>query len=177
MLSKAVVFTVVLLCIFTVAERSYCGTIESRYATIVYDNDSLLKEFNSGVRMGSLSYLMRNKSSLTLADEVRNKVDIIAEKVQMVLEMYPKALKFRVVLLASASEVRRVYKMRYGHEVGYISFYSPGDKAVYISTDDVNLRIFGHELAHAVIDQYFKVSPAVKIHELLAKYAESHIED
>jgi len=177
MLFRAVVLTVALLCLFTVAGPSYCGTIESRYATIVYDNDSLLKEFNSGVRLGSLSFLMRNRSSLTLSDEVGNKVDIIAEKVQMVLEMYPKTLKFRVVLLASASEVRRMYKSRYGREVDFISFYSPGDKAVYISTDDVNLRIFSHELAHAVIDQYFKVSPAVKIHELLAKFAESHIED
>lgn len=177
MFLKAVVFIVSLFCTFMVAVCSYGGQIESRYATITYDNDSLLKEFNSGVRLGSLSYLMGNKSNMTVVDEVRNKVDIIAEKIQMVLEMYPKTLKFRVVLLPSAREIRKVYKNIYGREIDFISFYSPGDKAVYISTDDVNLRIFSHETAHAVIDQYFKVSPAVKIHELLAKYAEAHIED
>ena len=95
------------------ADCSCGGSMESRYATITYDSDDLLKEFNSGVRLGSLSYLMRNKSNMTVADEVRNKVDNIAEKVQLVLEMYPKTLKFRVVLLAAASDVRRVYKVRY----------------------------------------------------------------
>ena len=174
---KAVIAILTLLCVLMAADCSCGGSMESRYATITYDSDDLLKEFNSGVRLGSLSYLMRNKSNMTVADEVRNKVDIIAEKVQLVLEMYPKTLKFRVVLLAAASDVRRVYKVRYGRDVNFISFYSPGEKTLYISTDDVNLRIFGHELAHAVIDQYFKVSPAVKIHELLAKFAESHLED
>ncbi len=177
MLFRAIVFIVTFFCTLTFAAGSYCGSLESRYATIMYDNDSLLKEFNSGVRMGSLSYLMGNRSNMTVADEVRNKVDVIVEKVQVVLEMYPSTFKYKVVLLDSAKEVRKVYQSKYGREVGFISFYSPGDKAVYISTDDVDLRIFSHETAHAIIDQYFKVSPAVKIHELLAKYAESHIED
>ena len=174
---KAVIAIVTLLCVLMAADCSCGDSLESRYAMIIYDSDDLLKEFNSGIRLGSLSYLMRNKSNMTVGDEVRNKVDIIAEKVQLVLEMFPKTLKFRVVLLASASEVRRVYKGRYGKDVSFISFYAPVEKTVYVSTDDVNLRIFGHELAHAVIDQYFKVSPAVKIHELLAKFAESHLED
>lgn len=174
---KAFVVIFAFLSVFATAALSDGGQLESRYATIIYDNDDLLREFNSGVRLGSLSYLMGRKGNMTVADEVRNKIDVIVEKVQLVLEMYPKTFKYKVMLVASAKEVRRVYRSKYGRDVDFISFYSPGERSVYISTDDVNLRIFGHETAHAVIDQYFKVSPAVKIHEMLAKYAEAHLED
>ncbi len=174
---KALLIIFAFLSVFATATLSEGGQIESRYATIIYGNDDLLKDFDSGVRLGSLSYLMARKSSMTVADEVRNKIDVIVEKVQLVLEMYPRPFKYKVVLVNSAREVRRIYRSKYGRDVDFISFYSPGDRAVYISTDDVDLRIFGHETAHAVIDQYFKVSPAAKIHEMLAKYAESHLED
>jgi hypothetical protein len=173
----AVVIMAVICCLLMLAAESRAGTLESRYATIIYDNDDLLREFNKGVRLRGLSYLMGNRTNLTVADEVRNKVDIIAERVQLVLEMYVKTLKFKIVLLSSAREVRRVYRSKYGKDADFISFFAPGEKAIYISTDDVDLRIFGHEVGHAVIDQYFRVSPSVKIHEMLAKYAETHLED
>jgi hypothetical protein len=174
---KAFLVIFALFSVIATADLSAAGQLESRYATIIYDSDDLLKEFNSGVRLGSLSYLMGRKSSMTISDEVKNKIDVIVEKVQIVLEMFPKPFKYKVMLVSSAKEVRKIYRSKYNRDVDFISFYSPGDRTVYISTDDVNLRIFGHETAHAVIDQYFKVSPAVKIHEMLAKYAEAHLED
>jgi hypothetical protein len=177
MRQTAIFLIVVFCCVFAPAVGLEAASLESRYATIIYDNDSLLREFNRGVGLRGLSYLMANRSNLTVADEVKNKVDVIAERVQVVLEMYVKTLKFRIVLLPSAREVRRVYNSKYGKEVSFISFYSPGEKAIYLSTDDADLRIFGHEVAHAIIDQYFKVPPSVKIHEMLAKYAETHLED
>jgi acyl transferase domain-containing protein len=159
------------------AAECTAGEIETRYATIIYDNDDLPREFNKGVRLRGLSYLTGNRSNLTITDEVKNKVDIISERVQLVLEMYVKTLKYKIVLLASSREVRRVYRAKYGKDVDFISFFSPGEKTIYLSTDDANLRIFAHEVAHAVIDQYFRVSPSVKIHEMLAKYAETHLDD
>jgi hypothetical protein len=173
----AVVLITVICCVFSLAAGSFAGTIESRYATIIYENDEMLREFNSSVRLRGLSYLMGNRTNLTVSDEVKNKIDIISERVQLVLEMYVKTLKFKVVLLSSAREIRRVYRSKYGRDVDFISFFSPGEKTIYISVDDVELRIFGHEVGHAVIDQYFGVSPSVKIHEMLAKYAETHLEE
>ena len=172
-----VVLIAVICCVFALAADSQAAMLESRYATIIYDNDELLREFNKSLRLGSLSYLLKNRTNLTVADEVRNKVDIIAERVQLVLGMYVKTLKFRVVLLSSAREVRRVYRAKYGKDVNFISYFSPVEKAVYISVDDVQLRIFGHEVAHAVVDQYFGASPSVRLHEMLAKFAEANLED
>ena len=173
----AVVIIAAICCVFAIAGISCAGTLESRYATIIYDNEELLRDFNKGLRLRGLAYLMGNRSSLTASDEIRNKVDIVIERVQLVLEMYVKTLKFKIVLLSSAREVRRVYRSKYGRDADFISFFVPGEKTVYISVDDMDLRLFSHEVAHAVIDQYFRVSPSVKIHEMLAKYAETHMDE
>jgi hypothetical protein len=163
------VLIIALLCLFLFAAGSDAGVLETRYATLIYSNESQIREFNSSVSIGS-------RGGITMFDEAKSKVDAVTERVMMVLEMYVKNLKFRIVLLSSASEVRSVYRSKYNHDVNFISFYSPKDKTVYLSVDDANNRIFGHEVAHAVIDGYFKVPPSVKIHEMLAKYAESNLD-
>ncbi len=168
----ALLLTASLLC------PAYGAELETRYATIIYEKDDLLKEFNNRVRLGSLSYLVRDKNSLTIADEVRNKVDTIMDRVQSVLQMFPRNIKIKIVLLPSDDEVSNIYKRKYLRDVDYIAFYAPGDKTVYISVDNVRLRVFAHELGHVVVDHYFAgVPPPGNIHELLAQYVEAHLED
>jgi hypothetical protein len=164
----AVVFIAVIYGVFLFADDVHAGALETRYATVIYSSDSQIREFNSNVSIGG-------RSGITMFDEAKNKVDAVTERVMMVLEMFVRNLKFKIVLVSSSGDIRRVYRSKYGRDTNFISFYSPGDKTIYLSTDDANNRIFGHEVAHAVIDGYFKVSPSVKIHEMLAKYAEHNL--
>jgi small-conductance mechanosensitive channel len=170
--SLAVVFVLLF-----AAALAAAAELESRYTTIVYEREDLLRQLNDEVRLRSLSYLMRNRTSLTVAEEVGNKVDVVLERVEKILEMFPRDLKFRIVLLASDREVAKAYKRLYARNVDFISFYSPRDKTVYLSVSDVNLHVLAHELAHVVVDHYFGISPSATIHELLAQFAESHLED
>jgi hypothetical protein len=157
---------------------AYGAELETRYATIIYEKDDLLQQFNNRIRLGSLSYLIRNKNSLTLADEVKNKVDALIDRVQTVLQMYPKRIKIKIVLLSTDDEVSNIYKQKYARDVSYISFYAPGDKTVYISVDSLRLHVFAHELGHVVVDHYFVgAAPPPNIHELLAQFVEAHLED
>jgi hypothetical protein len=48
---------------------------------------------------------------------------------------------------------------------------------MYLSIRDVKLRVIAHEIGHVVVDHYFDVPPPVKIHEVLAQFAETHISD
>lgn len=151
--------------------------LETRYGTVSYEREELLKRFNEEIRLGSLSYLMKSRSSLTLADEVRNKVEVVINKVQTVLEMFPPSMKIKIVLLPSDGEVAKIYRSKYHRHADYIAFYSPREKTVYLSVRDVTLHVLAHEAAHAVIDHYFGISPSVKIHEVLSEYVEAHLED
>lgn len=177
MLSRALTIVLVCLIVALPDSKAFALALETRYATIVYEEESQLQRFNSELILGSgLSFLFRNPE-VTAYGEVKNKVDSIVEKVEKILDMLPSPLKFRIVIVASAEEVQRIYASKYGNRPEYIAFYSPSEKTVYISARDAEMRVLAHEIAHVVIHQYLRVAPSSKIHEVLAQYTESHITD
>lgn len=151
--------------------------LETRYTTIVYEDDGALRKFNKKLNMGSLNYLLYGKTSETVADEVRHKIDLIVEKVETVLDMFPDDLKFTIVIHKSKAGVGDAHLRIYGTEVDYIAFYAPPEDTVFYSAKNITLRVVAHEIGHVVAEKYFVVSPPVKIHEVLAQYAEMHITD
>lgn len=151
--------------------------LKSRYATVVYGSDEQWRRFNKEISLGSLSYLLGGRKSVTVADEVKNKLDVLIERVESILSMYPKEVGFSLVLLSSDKEVQDVFRKKHGKDVDYISFYSPRDKAIYVSVRDVDIGVMAHEIAHMIIDLYYGTGTPEKIHELLAQYVESHLKD
>ena len=150
----------------------------SRYATLSYTDKQVLREFNDNLRINrKLRYSMRKKNVVTVADEVLAKTDIIIEKVQIVLDMFPDKYHVRLVLVPDSDDVARIFKRKYGKRVRHIAYYSLSEKTIYISADDVSLRVLAHEIGHSVVDHYFKVRPPYNIHELMAQFAEKHVTD
>lgn len=146
------------------------------FAVIDYTDEVTLQEFNKNLDLEKLSYLLREKkTALTVDQEVINKIEVVVERVQAVLEMYPKPFHFQLKILESAEAVQKLHLDKYGREVNYIAFYSPGDNTIYISAKDVSLAVLTHETAHAVLSHYFNVAPSAKIHEVLAQFAEENI--
>jgi len=165
----------ILLCILSSVSVAY--ELKSRYTTIIYSGDDQVRRFNKELSLGSLSYLLRNMTSITSADEAANKLDVLIERVETILEMYPRELKFNVVLLSSENEVQDVFRKRYGRNVDYIAFYSPRDKTIYLSVKDIELGVLAHEIGHVIVDFYYGISTPAKIHEVLAQYVETHLKD
>jgi len=159
------------------ASLAFGSELKTQYATITYDNEKLLRQFNKEVSLGGLSYLTRNKTSITADDEIKNKLDAVVERIETILDMFPRELKFKVVLLPSDADVQKIYRTKYGKTVDYIAFYSPRDKTVFFSVDDISLDVLAHELTHVILDYYFGVSPPEKIHEVLAQFVEAHLKD
>lgn len=151
--------------------------LKTKYALVTYDNETVLKKFNKEVKLGSLSYLLKNKHSLSIEDEVKNKIDVIVERVQSILEMFSRDLTFNIVFMSSEKDVQNIFKNKYGKDVDYIAFYSPKDKTIYLSVRDIELGVLAHEIAHVVIDHYYGISTPSKIHEVLAQYVETHLKD
>ena len=171
--------TVLLACLFTLVLLSSSSGYElnTRYASIAYNSEDHLRKFNKEIALGSISYLLRNRRSITVDDEIRNKVDVIVEKVEAILEMHPKELRFTVSLLPSENEVHEIYRKKYGKSVDFVSFYSPRDRTIFVSVKDIDLAVLAHEIAHAIIDLYYGMTTPSKIQELLAQYVESHLKD
>ncbi|MBA3014587.1 MAG: hypothetical protein FP815_06485 [Desulfobulbaceae bacterium] len=158
------------------AERNAYGKeLQTNYATITYSDDELLNKFNKNITLTrQLRLMMRNKKIFTIQDEVKGKVDIIVEKVETVLEMFPNILQFNLNVLATAGDVQQVYQARYGKRADHIAYYSLKDKTITISTQDASLRVLSHEIGHVVVDHYYKIRTPSKIQEVLAQYAEKY---
>ncbi|MCF8056748.1 MAG: hypothetical protein K9K37_08925 [Desulfocapsa sp.] len=146
--------------------------------TLQYNDKRVLREFNNKLLIGrKLTSIIRKKNLESVEDEVVAKVDVVVEKTQVVLDMFPDKLQLTVVLLPDEDDVTATYREKYGKHQENIAYYSLSEKTIYISVDDTNLRVLAHEIGHAVTDQYFKVRPPYKIHELMAQFAEKHITD
>jgi len=170
-------FILLVLILISTQSPSYCLELSSRYATIQYEKEDLLRKFNRELLLGNLSHLMRFKNSITWQDEIKNKVDVIVERVVVVLDMRPEDIRFKIVLLPSEGDVQRIYREKYNRKVDYIAFYAPKDKTIYVSVDDIRLGVFAHELGHLIIDLYYKTTTPSKIHEVLAQFVETHLMD
>ena len=156
----------------------HAHAIKSRYVTLKYPNQQVLKEFNDNLRLPrSLSQRIKRRNVVTVEDQVISKIDFIVEKVEIVLDMFPDNLKFNLVLLPTRKDVAQVFYQNYGKKVNHIAYYSLSQKTIYISVDDTKLRVIAHEIGHMVVDHFFDVRPPYKVHELMAQYAELHVTD
>jgi len=151
---------------------------DSRYVTVSCRDPQLLREFNKNLYLGrNLSSKIKKKNLITIEDEVYAKINIIVEKVELALDMFPDNLHFKLVVLPSKRDVSGTFKQKYGKSVNHIAYYSITEKTIYISADDTRLKVLAHEIGHMVVDHFFEVRPPHEIHELLAQFAERHVTD
>lgn len=154
------------------------GELKTRYALVTYENQDLLREFNDNLRIGYKLYqYVKRRANYTLTDEVKNKIDVVLEKVEVVLDMFPRNVSFNIVLLPDDEDIRKIHQNVYHSNASYIAFFSPKKNTVYLSVDDVNLRVLAHEFGHVIVENYFDISPPPKMHELLAQFAAANITD
>ncbi len=170
----ALTFFLMLLSPFSIASGFELTT---QYATISYAQEDLLTQFNRQLSLGKISYLLRNKISITTEDQVKNKIDVLIERVEAILDMHPDNFKIRIVILRSTADVKKAIKSTSSRDADLIAFYTPKGKTIYLAVSDVRLVVLAHEMGHAVIDAYFVVAPPAKIHEVLAQFVELHLYD
>ncbi|MEJ2201830.1 MAG: hypothetical protein P8X63_12580 [Desulfuromonadaceae bacterium] len=155
--------------------NSYAQELLTRRCRIQFEGDEELRQFNKRVSLGTFSFRFGKQDRVTVEEEVKRKVNLTLARVQEILDMFPRELKFEIFLLPSEKEVQAIYLEQFAQEVSFIAFYSPKTNAAYFSVQDIDMGVFAHELAHVVINHYFDNAPPVKIHELLAQYVESQM--
>lgn len=165
-----------ILVLFQLPAMAGAGELKTLFATVTYDNDELLRQFNQKLYLPNrLQIKMRNWPSDTVADEVNNKINLLVDQVQAVMDMHPDRIKFTIVLLPSPEAVQEVYFQKYGKEVNHLAYYSLSEKTIYFSVDNASLNVVAHEFGHVVVDYYYKVHTPYNIHELMAQFAEKNL--
>lgn len=78
-----------------------------------------------------------------------------------VLEIYPDKVALRIF-----------FKDFLNRDLEERSYYLHETKTIYISYKDLTLGMLGHEIAHAIISNYFVVLPSMQVQEILSGYVE-----
>jgi hypothetical protein len=170
---REIIFLVLLL--LFLSSPSFGCEINSSYATLIYKDEVQLSEFNRK----ALKNVLCHKKSFALTDEVKSKLDILVEKVvTILLKAWPiEQLQFKIMLLPSDTDIRKIYSEKYGKGGDYIAFYSPKDDTIFISVSDLRQGILAHEIAHVIIKHYFYNGASGITHETLAQLVENHIDE
>lgn len=132
--------------------------LQNRYVTLRYGSKQILHDFNDALILGrKLKYYVNRKNVVTVEEEVLAKLEVIVEKAEVVLDMFPANLHFTIVLLPTRKDVANVFMKKYGKKVNHIAYYSLREKTIYISVANTRLRVIAHEIGHVIVDHYFKV--------------------
>lgn len=168
-------YGIIFLTVFAPVDLLYSFELKTKHATISYSSKDNLREFNNKLYMGRLKNIIKKRNPETIEDEVKHKINLICEKAQTILSMYPPNLKFKIVIHPSTEGIKRDFMRIYKKRVNYIAFYSPKENTVFFSANNAKLRVVAHEIGHVVAENYFAISPPPKIHEVMAQYVETHI--
>ena len=92
-----------------------------------------------------------------------SRIDRIISRVQTILDMWPRNFKLDIYLHRDVLEFNKV------------AYHDSASQSIHICVDYASDGVVAHEIAHAVISQYFSFSPPGKMNEILAQYVDKHL--
>lgn len=108
--------------------------------------------------------------------ELVDMLDTLYMQVGDITDMHLYNIKISVKVCRNDAELASIYENLFHAGLGgHRSFYIFSFNAIYVSADAFSKEILGHEMAHAIICNYFVVPPPVKIQEILAMYVEYNL--
>ncbi len=162
-------------------EEADWRVFSSKYCNILIHPDVNLERLNKRVKIRFYSLDKKASSSKGQSTEkqLAEKVDQIFKKVQRVLDMYPREVQLNLKIFRTQAQLDEEYSKIFGHNDGMlrISFYVHKYTTIFTTEQAIREGVLAHEMGHAIADHYFLVNPSEKIKELLAQYAEMHLED
>lgn len=129
---------------------------KTRYAEIYYLKDEDIDAFIWRLGGNRMEFL----DNFDLAS---NRVDRIVDRVQMLLDMWPE--NFRVKIYLHPEEL----------DQNKVAFYEYQTDSLHFSVDYASDGVVAHEIAHAVINQYFPAGAPSKMQEILSQYVDEHL--
>jgi hypothetical protein len=149
--------------------------------TLSYSSDINLKRLEARLRSRwfSVSAIERDLYTnpvYSVEQRIVARLETILLRVEEILAMYPASMELKIKILSDRRELSREYLALFGTAQNYKSFYIHSLRTIYASMQDISDSVIAHEMAHAVIDNYFLVIPPEKTAELLATYVDSHLE-
>lgn len=158
---------------FLLSVFCYADTIETKYFTVTLCDNCSLSSFAERISATSFFRLDAQSDKTDIRSVIKEGIDSLFLEVSDVLDIHLKTYHARLIIYPDVVEVSEA---AYGDaqiiEANLPSVYIPSHNTIYISFADITAGMLAHEMAHALINNYFVVAPPPKVQEILAGYVE-----
>ncbi len=151
--------------------------IDSRYCTIWLHPSLDAKKVNRQISTWRVRPQVRPDKGDTEESKLAAKCDLIFRRAEEVLDMYPPGIHTNVRIAMDRSDIKETHAERFGYGTKAVSYYIFENNTIYATVKDISESVLAHEMAHCIIDHYFRVRPPRKIEELLAMHADTHLRE
>jgi hypothetical protein len=146
-------------------------TLQSRYFTVFVasgtDGSALVRSLN----ISPGHKILAGYRGAT--DNLPDLLDALFVWANNVLDMQVSSYKGTIKITLDGSQLKELYRRLYGIDPrSDKAFYIWETNTLYICSTDFTKEILGHEMAHAIISNFFVVQPPAKVAEVLAGYIE-----
>lgn len=159
-------------------ERSVFST---RFCTVFYEKDVNLETINRRINFRFSDLYnpagFREDGILPTEDILSDKFDAVFSRVEEILDMYPPRIHVAINIYKTRDALDNAYEEIFNAKNTAPSFYVYKTNTIYTTERTISANILAHEMAHCIIDRYFVILPPRKIQEMLAAYADVHLND
>ncbi|OGX16058.1 MAG: hypothetical protein A2166_05455 [Omnitrophica WOR_2 bacterium RBG_13_41_10] len=149
--------------------------IESKYFTIYYapqlDTFDLAQQLNVGAAERILAGRTARANS-SRETELTDMMDTLFLRAGEILDMNLFSYKGIIKICRDKEHLNGIYRKIFNKDLRSPSLYIYTLNTIYICPEDFKIYILGHEIAHAIISNYFVVQPPEKVAEILSGYVE-----
>lgn len=154
--------------------------VTTRHTILTFNSVEDMAVFGDAIQFAesnSLASIFSSPSPGDTKKELVRKIDLLFEKVQLILDMRKPMNKVKIKVHSNQAQLQQSFRKIYKKDDNPRGWYLFDNNTVYINAEDVQEGMLAHELGHAIIDHYFSVRPPRATAEILAKYVDLHLFD
>jgi hypothetical protein len=151
--------------------------IEGKYFTIYYSQQIDISILSQQLSITAADKILAGRNiddDIASEHGIAGMIDVLYSLVGDMVDMHVYNFKGNIKICQNHVQLNNIYRKLFGQDLlSYmVSFYISDTSTIYISEENFRREVLGHEIAHAIINHYFVVSPPVKVQEILSKYIE-----
>ena len=139
-----------------IANAAYGMEFSTKYSIIHYSEYNDMDDFLW--RLGGERIDFLNNTQLA-----SSRIDRIVDRIQSILGIIPRNLRFNIYLRRETLEGDRK------------AYYDYKTKSIYASVDQASEGVIAHEITHAILNTYFPSQVPSKVQEILSQYVDKYL--
>ena len=152
--------------------------IPTKHTILSFNSEEDMIAFSDSIHFDaniSLAAIFNSPSAGDVKNDLIRKVDLLFEKVQLILDMRKAMNKVTVRVVSNGEQLNEIWGKIYKNGNNPRGWFIFEHNTVYLNARDVHEGMLAHELAHAIIDHYLTVRPPRATAEILAKYVDMNL--